>query len=50
MDYVEIELDGVIATKRCPRFRTATLDVDLKAIRAYFSELGYMVGTYLRVL
>jgi len=49
MLYVEIELNGTLCAKRCPVFKTADGFVDTAAIRHYFGELGYQVGT-LRVL
>ena len=44
METVEIELDGVLAAKKCPKFRTPEGFVDYSAIREHFAELGYRVG------
>lgn len=44
MFYVEIELDGVLCAKRCPRYKTPEGFSDHGAIRQYFAELGYKVG------
>jgi hypothetical protein len=49
MQYVEIQLDGVIAVKRCPILNRPDGFPDYGAIRAYFSDLGYTVGQYLRL-
>lgn len=49
MEYVEIELDGLVVVKRCPRFRTVTGETDFRSIRAHFAELGYIVGVYVRI-
>lgn len=46
--YVEIELDGLITTKRCPDFRTPEGLVDESHIRRYFEELGYRVGQHVQ--
>lgn len=46
---VEIELDGVITAKNCPVFKQANGLTDYLAIRNHFAELGYVVGSYLRL-
>lgn len=50
MFYVEIELDGVLCAKRCPRYYQDDGFVDRQAIRSYFTELGYQVGQVIRIL
>ncbi len=45
MIYVEIELDGVVTAKRCPRQTDEHGLISFQAIRDYFSNLGYRVGT-----
>ena len=44
MFYVEIELDGVLCAKRCPRYKTPEGFSDHVAIRQHFTDLGYKVG------
>ena len=44
MVFVEIDLDGVLCSKRCPHYRTSDGFTDYAAIRNYFGELGYNVG------
>jgi len=44
MFYVEIELNGVTAAKRCPKMVNSAGFIDYAAIRAYFEGLGYVVG------
>lgn len=46
---VEIELDGVLTAKRCPKFTTDAGFVDYAEIRNYFAVLGYRVGPNVRV-
>lgn len=48
--HVEIELDGVLCAKRCPRYYQDDGFVDRQAIRSYFTELGYQVGQVIRIL
>lgn len=43
MIFVEIELDGVLCSKKCPNYRTSEGFTDYAAIRDYFRELGYNV-------
>lgn len=50
MFYLEIELDGVLTNKRCPKMFDEQGHIDTKAIRAYFEDLGYTVGTIGRVV
>lgn len=47
--HVEIELDGVVCAKRCPAFKTPEGFQDHAAIREYFVDLGYSVGTRIRI-
>ena len=42
--YVEIELNGVVCPKRCPRYTTPEGFSDPNQIREHFSDLGYTVG------
>ncbi|EMM7676189.1 hypothetical protein RIM32_004897 [Pseudomonas aeruginosa] len=45
MIYVEIELDGVLCSKRCPKALDERGLTDYQAVRAYFEDLGYAVGS-----
>lgn len=45
MIYVEIELDGVLCAKRCPKAVDSRGLIDYQAIRTYFEGMGYTVGT-----
>lgn len=47
--HVEIELDGNLTTKRCPVLKKNDGSPDYQAIRAYFSDLGYTVGTHVTI-
>ncbi|MBK4735980.1 hypothetical protein [Noviherbaspirillum pedocola] len=49
MQYVEINLDGVNVVKRCPIFKKGDGTPDYAEIRRHFIEMGYAVGTYLRI-
>lgn len=49
MQHVEIELDGILANKRCPILKKQDGSPDYLAIRAYFNDLGYTVGTHIRI-
>lgn len=49
MQYVEIQLDGIIVAKRCPILNRPDGFPDYAAIRTHFSDLGYEVGQYLRI-
>lgn len=42
---VEVELDGVVTVKRCPRYWKMGGPVDYAAIRMVFEGLGYAVGS-----
>ena len=45
MIYVEVELDGVLCSKRCPKAVDGRGLTDYQAIRSYFEGLGYTVGS-----
>lgn len=44
MIYVEIELDGVVTAKRCPKVLDINGLIDYQSIRNYFQEMGYKTG------
>lgn len=45
MIYVEIELDGALCSKRCPKAVDSRGLIDYQTIRTYFESMGYTVGT-----
>jgi hypothetical protein len=49
MIMVEVELDGVICSKRVPA-EIFTLANNRESVRRYFSELGYKVGQCVRFI